>query len=398
MRAGKTIAGNWYDIALLWKKQLTRGGPLANPRRGIQMNHGLNAWARKLLLGAASAAALLALPRSAQAEPGAAQAEGSSARKHDKKASHHGGKHAQVHHKAAADKKHEKAADEHKAEAKKPEAKKAAADKKKADARHHHGKTAQVGHHETRREPHVSKQDADAHCLRDAINLGRASGESEHFALTRCNGKPAEHALEKLSVLLRPYSVEKPSTIPLATGHEKGHDLREGEFLPGIRLADAGLLSRIQAVATQYPGKRLTVISGYRPGSSGSFHKSARAADLRVEGVTNDELAAFCRSLVDTGCGYYPNSSFVHIDSRPRGTGHVYWIDASAPGEAPRYVKSWPVDGDDADDKAAAKAGEHAHGDSKKHDAVDNDRPAPRKKGKHDDAQTADDDGGEHGG
>jgi hypothetical protein len=361
------------------------------------MNNGLNAWARKLLLGAASAAALLALPRSAQAEAGAAQAENGSAKKHDKNASHHAGKHtAQVHHKAT-DKKHaDKAADSKHAD--KADAKKA--DAKKADAKHSkHGKTAQAGHHGLRREPEA-KHEAD-HCTRDAINIGRASGESEHFALTRCNGKPAEHALEKLSVLLRPYSVEKPASIPVATGKETGHDLRTGEFLPGIRLADAGLLSRIQAVATQFPGKRLTLISGYRPGSSGSFHKGARAADLRVEGVTNDELASFCRSLVDTGCGYYPNSSFVHIDARPKGTGHVYWIDASAPGEAPRYVKSWPVGGgDDLDDKKPEHGDDHAHGDvkKKKNDASDDDRPTPRKKGKHDDAQTADDDGGEHGG
>jgi hypothetical protein len=45
---------------------------------------------------------------------------------------------------------------------------------------------------------------------------------------------------------------------------------------------------------------------------------------------------------VDTGCGYYPNSSFVHVDVRQPGTGHVAWIDASGPGEPPHYVASWP--------------------------------------------------------
>jgi hypothetical protein len=63
---------------------------------------------------------------------------------------------------------------------------------------------------------------------------------------------------------------------------------------------------------------------------------------LRVTGVSNEELVAFCKTLSDTGCGYYPNSSFVHVDVRLPGTGSVSWIDASGPGEPPRYVTQWP--------------------------------------------------------
>jgi hypothetical protein len=58
--------------------------------------------------------------------------------------------------------------------------------------------------------------------------------------------------------------------------------------------------------------------------------------------VANEAVVEFCKTLADTGCGYYPNSSFVHVDVRQPGTGHVAWIDASGPGEAPRYVASWP--------------------------------------------------------
>ncbi len=83
-------------------------------------------------------------------------------------------------------------------------------------------------------------------------------------------------------------------------------------------------------------------MSGYRPQSRGSQHQTARALDLRVAGVRNEELVAFCKTLTDTACGYYPNSSFVHVDVRNPGTGSVTWIDASGPHEAPRYVKQWP--------------------------------------------------------
>jgi hypothetical protein len=30
------------------------------------------------------------------------------------------------------------------------------------------------------------------------------------------------------------------------------------------------------------------------------------------------------------------------VDVRDAGAGHVSWIDASGPGETPRYVTSWP--------------------------------------------------------
>jgi hypothetical protein len=68
--------------------------------------------------------------------------------------------------------------------------------------------------------------------------------------------------------------------------------------------------------------------------------------DFRIEGVKNEDVVAFCKTLDDTGCGYYPNSSFVHVDVRDPGAGHVAWIDASGPGEAPRYVASWPPPAD----------------------------------------------------
>ena len=65
-----------------------------------------------------------------------------------------------------------------------------------------------------------------------------------------------------------------------------------------------------------------------------------RAIDFRSEGTRN-EVVAFCKTLTDTGCGFHPNSSFVHLDVRDSGAGHVSRIDASGLGE-PRYVTAWP--------------------------------------------------------
>jgi peptidase M15-like protein len=207
------------------------------------------------------------------------------------------------------------------------------------------------------------ERSGDAPCLRDRVEIGRPTGEYESFALVRCDGKPADGAVERLAILLRPYSAPKPA-LPTTLPEGRGR-----EWAPGVRNADAGLLTRLQAVAEHYRNKRIVVVSGYRPASVGSYHKDARAVDVRVEGVRNEDLVAFCRGLRDTGCGYYPNSSFVHFDVRPGGTGHVYWIDASGPGESPRYVSSWPPPRDEPllerlpKPEEAAPRDEHTHPD-----------------------------------
>jgi hypothetical protein len=95
--------------------------------------------------------------------------------------------------------------------------------------------------------------------------------------------------------------------------------------------------------------EHVALISGYRPRSAASYHSTGRALDFRIDGVTNEALVAFCKTLPDTGCGYYPNSLFVHMDVRDPGTGHVSWIDVSRPGEAPKYVSVWPLPTDGQD-------------------------------------------------
>jgi hypothetical protein len=169
-------------------------------------------------------------------------------------------------------------------------------------------------------------------CLHDPITIARGT-EEDHFSLTRCDGSPTPEGVDHLSALARPDSVQK------WTGH--------GPLPTGMKRLDARLAERLQLVADHFghPGHpvSLHIISGLRPNSVGSFHATAQAIDFRVDDVRNEELVTFCKTLPDTGCGYYPNSSFVHLDVRAPGTGHVSWIDASGPGEAPHYVTAWPV-------------------------------------------------------
>jgi hypothetical protein len=182
-------------------------------------------------------------------------------------------------------------------------------------------------------------------CFKRPVALRRGA-EEVRISLTRCDGTPAPMALEQLSVLARPWTVPPPREGLAALTKKKSRDLASG-----VRRLDGRLLDRLQKVVDHFGGKaspRVNLISGYRPASVGSFHAHGEALDFHVDGVSNEALVAYCRTLPDTGCGYYPNSSFVHMDVRPKGTGHVAWIDGSGPGESAHYVSTWPPSPSDA--------------------------------------------------
>jgi uncharacterized protein YcbK (DUF882 family) len=89
-----------------------------------------------------------------------------------------------------------------------------------------------------------------------------------------------------------------------------------------------------------WPGSRLEVVSGYRAPTVAknphSPHMKGLACDFRVTGVKNTELRDYLRrAFPHIGVGYYPNSSFVHLDVRKGGS--AFWIDYSGPGENALY-------------------------------------------------------------
>jgi hypothetical protein len=207
-------------------------------------------------------------------------------------------------------------------------------------------------------------------CLKPAVEIAGA-GETTTLSLTKCDGTAVSLSVDQLSILARPGSAPKPKLTIEALGKTRGRELA-----PGIRRIDPRLLERLESVIDHFrkPGQtpKVQVVSGYRPKSAGSYHQSGRALDVRIEGVTNEALVAFCKTLPDTGCGYYPNSLFVHVDVRDAGAGHVAWIDTSRPGEPPRYVSAWPPPSDEAaklpalpdDDQALSR--EQARGDKRR--------------------------------
>ena len=96
-------------------------------------------------------------------------------------------------------------------------------------------------------------------------------------------------------------------------------------------------LMRVLAhLADHFNGRTIVVVSAYRSDGNGaggsSRHASGEAIDIRVEGVPNETLRDYCLTLHRVGVGYYPRSSFIHVDVRDR---EVYWVDWSRPGEPP---------------------------------------------------------------
>jgi uncharacterized protein YcbK (DUF882 family) len=102
---------------------------------------------------------------------------------------------------------------------------------------------------------------------------------------------------------------------------------------------DPRLAALVGQVSDHFGGRPLHVVSGFRPYSPAQYtphsnHNVGRAMDFSVEGVPNTVVRDFCRTFRNAGVGYYPNSTFVHLDVR---AGKAYWVDYSRPGEAPHY-------------------------------------------------------------
>jgi LysM repeat protein len=134
----------------------------------------------------------------------------------------------------------------------------------------------------------------------------------------------------------------------------RGHVLdKRGQLLPkakreiarllgvsenGPRLDDRLVRSLVE-VSDHFGGRPLRIVSGYRSNSyfKDSRHKASRAVDFSVLGVPNEVVRDYLRTFNRVGVGYYPNSSFVHLDVREYA---AYWVDYSRPGEAPRRSPS----------------------------------------------------------
>ena len=90
---------------------------------------------------------------------------------------------------------------------------------------------------------------------------------------------------------------------------------------------DSGLVELLQKVRDHF-GRPVYINSAYRTashnsavgGAAYSQHLYGRAADIRLPGVSVEELSAFAEALLPGtgGIGRYPAKGFVHLDVRPQ--------------------------------------------------------------------------------
>jgi uncharacterized protein YcbK (DUF882 family) len=105
---------------------------------------------------------------------------------------------------------------------------------------------------------------------------------------------------------------------------------------------DPRLVTLLGMLSDHFGGRDIMVVSGFRPYSPRQFtphsnHNVGRAVDFAVRGVPNETVRDFCRQFRNVGVGYYPNSSFVHLDVRDK---NAFWIDYAGSGQAPRYHRA----------------------------------------------------------
>ncbi|MBI5512148.1 MAG: LysM peptidoglycan-binding domain-containing protein [Deltaproteobacteria bacterium] len=77
----------------------------------------------------------------------------------------------------------------------------------------------------------------------------------------------------------------------------------------------------LATLSDRFGGRRIVVLSGYRPHRGGrstlqNHHALGAALDLRVEGVATRQVYEFCQTLPRVGCGYASGGNFVHVDLR----------------------------------------------------------------------------------
>jgi uncharacterized protein YcbK (DUF882 family) len=140
------------------------------------------------------------------------------------------------------------------------------------------------------------------------------------------------HAGEEARVRVKGIHGQIPSTA-LETFERM---MRQGS---ATHTPDPRLVALIGVVSDHFGGKPIEVVSGYRTYTPAQYtphsnHNYGKALDFRIAGVNDTALYEFCQTLRKVGCGYYPNSTFVHLDVRDF---NAHWVDRSRPGDPPLY-------------------------------------------------------------
>ena len=149
------------------------------------------------------------------------------------------------------------------------------------------------------------------------------------------------------------YTINHKETFPLRLRDSqgkpiKGNQRRFDRFLrchhtEAKHAMNPRLMRLLYQTGRHWPGRRLEIVSGYRSPTVAknprSPHMKGLACDFRVDGVKTAELRDYLRkNFQKVGVGYYPNSTFVHLDVRKDRS--AFWIDYSGPGDRALYSEN----------------------------------------------------------
>lgn len=156
--------------------------------------------------------------------------------------------------------------------------------------------------------------------VRDSRAYLRPPPRKGHIELVGYNERFRGQVIDRKGRLL-PAAVDGACRVLAATGSRPRLDQR--------------LVRLLTEISDAFGGRPVRIVSGYRTTSffQDSRHKLSKAVDFSIPGVPNNVLRDYLRTLKNVGVGYYPNSSFVHLDVREYS---AYWVDYAGPGEAPR--------------------------------------------------------------
>ena len=155
-------------------------------------------------------------------------------------------------------------------------------------------------------------------CSKRAVEV-IAGKESATFALAKCDGSASPEGVDQISLLARPIGVSRPKA-PLSVLSKA----RGPELAPGIRRVDPRLVERLELVADHFrkagQPEHIVLAPGASASQAAAGHRSlARALAFRVEGVTGEMLASFCKTLPETSCSYSTKGATLRMEIRAAG-------------------------------------------------------------------------------
>jgi uncharacterized protein YcbK (DUF882 family) len=102
-----------------------------------------------------------------------------------------------------------------------------------------------------------------------------------------------------------------------------------------VRAVRRELYEQLSRIYDHFGGKRVDLVSGFRFAErNSSRHYHASAMDIRIPGVSINEMYKYAESLDagGMGLGIYPTSGFIHVDFRAPGEPSFRWTDYSGHG------------------------------------------------------------------